>query len=139
EEVAIWAFCWAIFLGMAIAVGRDNHIAIDTLPNMLSEKNRIRLRFFNRAIIAAASVMFVVHGWIYVSKAIQASPAMQWPMKYYFLAIPMGGLLNLFFLLWPKAGRGWIEGAATVIAGGAIYLLVRFIAPELYGEASSAL
>lgn len=139
EEIAIWAFCWAIFLGMAMAVGRDSHIAIDTLPNMLSDRNRLRLRFFNRAIIAAASVMFVVHGGVYVTNAIQASPAMQWPMKYYFLAIPAGGLLNLFFLLWPKPGRGWIEGAATVLTGGAIYLLVRYIAPEFYGEASSAL
>jgi tripartite ATP-independent transporter DctM subunit len=138
EEIAVWAFCWAIFLGMAMAVGRDSHIAIDTLPNMLSDRNRIRLRFFNRSIIAAASVMFVVHGWIYVTNAIQASPALQWPMRYYFLAIPAGGLLNLFFLLWPKSGRSWIEGAATVATGGAIYLLVRFIAPELYGEASSA-
>lgn len=70
EEIAIWAFCWAIFLGMAMAVGRDSHIAIDTLPNMLSDRNRLRLRFFNRAIIAAASVMFVVHGGVYVSNAI---------------------------------------------------------------------
>jgi len=139
EELAIWAFCWAIFLGMAIAVGRDAHIAIDTLPNMLSDRNRLRLRFFNRAIIAAASAMFVVHGGIYATNAVQASPAMQWPMKFYFLAIPVGGLLNLLFLLWPKAGRGWVEGAATLATGGAIYLLVRFIAPEFYGEASSAL
>lgn len=139
EEVAVWAFCWAIFLGMAVAVGRDSHIAIDTLPKMLSQRNQTRIRFFNRAIIAAASVMFVVHGWVYVTKSIQASPAMQWPMKYYFLAIPVGGVLNLLFLLWPKAGRGWTEGVSTVLAGIGIYLVVRYLAPSLYGEASSAL
>lgn len=138
EEIACWAFCWAIFLGMAMAVGRDSHIAIDTVPNLLSARNRAWLRFFNRAIIAAASVMFVVHGYVYFTKAIQVSPAMQWPMKFYFMAVPVGGLLNLFFLLWPRQGRGWAEGLATVAAGVVLYLLVRYIAPEFYGEASSA-
>ena len=138
EEVAIWAFCWAIFLGMSVATGRDAHIAITTVPNLLDPRKRRWLAFFNRSIIAAASLMFVIHGYEYVTKAIQVSPAMQWPMKYYFLAVTVGGVLNLFFLLWPKLGRSWGEGALTLVAGGAIYLFVRYVAPEFYGEASSA-
>lgn len=138
EEVAIWAFCWAVFLGMAVATGRDAHIAIDTLPNLLSPRRRRFLVFFNRAVVAAASIMLVTQGQAYVAKAISASPAMQWQMKYYFLAVPVGGVLNLFFLLWPKPGRGWIEGAATIALGIVLYLLVRHVAPSLYGEASSA-
>jgi tripartite ATP-independent transporter DctM subunit len=139
EEVAAWAFGWAVFLGMGLATGRGVHIAIDTVPNLLSRRPRAALDFFNRAVMAAASVMLVVHGADYVSRSIAASPAMQWPMKYYFLAVPVGGALNLFFLLWPRPGRGWAEGIATLAAGVAIYLLVRHGGPILYGEASSAI
>lgn len=139
EEMAVWAFCWAVFLGMGMATGRDAHIAIDTLPNALPPRWRWRLKFFNRAVVAAASFMLIIHGMDYVTRAISASPAMQWPVKYYFLAVPVGGALNLFFLLWPKAGRSLAEGAATVIAGLLIYLAVRYLAPGLYGESGSAI
>ncbi len=139
EELAIWAFCWAVFLGMGLATGRDAHIAIDTVPRLLSPRNRAALDFFNQAIIAAASIMLVIHGYQYVARAIAASPALQWPMKYYFLAVPVGGALNLFFLLWPKPGRSLVRGAAIVAAGIVIYLAVRYVGPLLYGQASSAI
>src|SRR5690606_16032402 len=35
EELAIWCFCWAIFLGMGLATGREAHISIDSLPKLL--------------------------------------------------------------------------------------------------------
>lgn len=139
EELAIWAFCWAVFLGMGLATGRDAHIAIDTVPRLLSPRNRAALEFFNYAIIAAASFMFVIHGYQYFARAIAASPAMQLPMKYYFLAVPVGGALNLFFLLWPKPGRSLRKGAAVIGAGFLIYLSIRYVGPHLYGEASSAI
>ncbi len=139
EELAVWAFCWAVFLGMGLATGRDAHIAIDTVPNLLSPANRARLDLFNKTVVAAASFMLMIHGYDYVSRAIAASPAMQWPMKYYFLAVPAGGALNLFFLLWPKPGRSLVQGAAIVAAGLVLYFAIRFAAPSLYGESGSAI
>ena len=53
--------------------------------------------------------------------------------------MPVGGALNLFFLLWPKPGRSLAHGISVVAAGLAIYLAVRFAAPELYGESGSAI
>lgn len=138
EEVATWCFCWAIFLGMGLATGRDAHIAIDTLPKMLTPRRRQALDFFNRAIVAAASYMLVIHGYEYVARAIAASPALQLPMKFYFLAVPVGGALNLFFLFWPRPGRSAAYGAAVLAAGFAVYLAIRFVAPEFYGESGSA-
>ena len=139
EELAIWCFCWAVFLGMGLATGRDAHIAIDTVPRMLTPRNRAALDFFNRTVIAAASFMLLIHGYEYVSRAIAASPAMQLPMKYYFLAVPVGGVLNLFFLAWPRPGRSRLKGIAILAAGFALYLAIRFAAPSLYGEAGSAI
>jgi tripartite ATP-independent transporter DctM subunit len=139
EEIAIWAFCWAVFLGMGLATGRDAHIAIDTVPRLLSTRNRSVLDLFNNAVVAAASFMLIIHGYEYFSRAIAASPAMQWPMKYYFLAVPVGGALNLFFLVWPKPERTLLRGASIVAGGFVLYLAIRFAAPYLYGESGSAI
>lgn len=138
EEIATWMFCWAVFLGMAVATGRDAHISIDVLIRTLPPRGQDLLGLFNRVVMAAASIMLVVHGWDYVSRTISASPALQWPMKYFFLAVPVGGALNLFFLAWPRTGRTIVQGL-TVLAGGVLlYLAIRFGAASLYGEAGSA-
>ena len=139
EEVAIWCFCWAVFLGMGLATGRDAHIAIDSIPRLLSPRHRSMLDFFNRAIVAASSYMLVIHGYEYVARAIAASPALQLPMRFFFLAVPVGGALNLFFLLWPRPGRSAAYGVSVLAAGFLIYLAIRFAAPYLYGEAGSAI
>ena len=117
EELAIWSFCWAVFLGMGLATGRDAHIAIDSFSRLLPPRGRTALGFFNHVVIAASSVMLVTHGFEYVSRSIAASPALQWPMKYFFLAVPVGGLFNVFFLVWPRPGRSHVRGLAVVVAG----------------------
>jgi tripartite ATP-independent transporter DctM subunit len=139
EELAIWCFCWAVFLGMGLATGREAHIAIDSFPKLLSPRGQQGLAFFNRVIIAASSYMLLIHGYEYVSRAIAASPAMQWPMKYFFLAVPVGGLLNLFFLLWPKPGRSMLYGVATLAAGMVVYVAIRYGAASVYGQSGSAI
>lgn len=139
EEVAVWCFCWAVFLGMGVATGRNSHIAIDALPRALPPRYRAALGDFNSAVVAAASVVLIVHGADYFSRAVAASPALQMPMRYFFLAVPVGGALNLFFLLWPRPGRTLVRGLAIVMAGLALYLAVRYGARYVYGGGSSVL
>ncbi len=138
EEVAIWSFCWAIFLGMGLATGRNVHIAIDTVPNLLPPRPRHWVGFFNQAVVVASSLMFIIHGSEYVMKSIAASPALQMPMKYYFLAVPVGGALNLFFMLWPQPGRTLMQGVSVLAGGAVLYLAIRYGAGYVYGESSSA-
>ena len=138
EELATWMFAWSVFLGMAVATSRDAHISIDVVLRLLGPGPRSALEFFGHAIIAAASVMLLVHGLDYVSRVISASPALQLPMKYFFLAAPVGGLFNLFFLAWPKPGRSLLTGFGIVLTGLAIYLAVRYGAPRLYDQDTSA-
>lgn len=139
EEFATWVFAWAVFLAMAVATGRDSHIAIDVVTRALPERPREYLMLFNRAVVAAASIMLVIHGWDYVSRVISASPALQWSMKYFFLAAPVGGALNLFFLAWPKPGRTWLQGLGVLAGGLLIYLAIRYGAATVYGESGSAI
>lgn len=135
EEVATWVFAWAVFLGMAVATGREAHISIDVVLRQLSPLARERLEFLIRAIMAAASIMLVVHGLEYVQRSIAASPALQLPMKLFFLAVPVGGAMNLFFLFWPSARRGFLQGIGAVVLGILIYLSIRHGAVLVYGQA----
>jgi C4-dicarboxylate transporter DctM subunit len=137
EEVALWAFGWAVFIGMAVALGRGGHIAIDLASRLMPAAWRPAHRFFVTTMIAAASVMLIVHGIDFLSRAMQVSPAMQWPLKYLFLAVPVGGALNLCYLARPREGAAW-TGLAAILAGGLVYLAVRFGAGLVYGEAGSA-
>jgi tripartite ATP-independent transporter DctM subunit len=138
EEVSIWLFSWSVFLGMAVAVGKRGHIAIDLLGHLLPAWLRPAHVFFVDAMIAAASVMLILVGWDFAGRAIQVSPAMQWPLTYLFLAVPVGGVLNLLYLARPHAGSTVLARVAAISAGGAIYALVLFGAGSLYGEAGSA-
>jgi len=135
EEVATWVFAWAVFLGMAVATGREAHISIDVVLRQLTPRAREALEFVIRAIMAAASIMLVVHGFEYVQRAIAASPALQLPMKFFFLAVPAGGALNLFFLCWPSASRGFRQGLGVIVLGVLIYLSIRHGAGLVYGQA----
>lgn len=135
EEVATWVFAWAVFLGMAVATGREAHISIDVVLRKLSPRMREGMEFLIRGIMAAASIMLVVHGMDYVQRAIAASPALQVPMKYFFLAVPAGGVMNLFFLFWPSARRGFLQGLGVIALGVVIYLSIRHGAGMVYGQA----
>lgn len=139
EEVASWFFGWAVFLGMACATWRGAHIAIDVLTRALPSGPRAGVDLFNQAVMAATSIMLMVHGWDYTSRVISASPALQWPLKYFFVAVPIGGALNLFFLVWPKAGRGILQGLLILGGGAAIYLLVRYGLHGVFGHSGSAI
>lgn len=139
EELATWVFAWSVFIGMAVATGRDSHISIDVVTRALPERPREYLLLFNRAVMAAASIMMTVHGWDYTTRVISASPALQWSMQYFFVAVPVGGALNLFFLGWPRPGRGILEGLGVLAAGLLIYLAVRYGASSVYGQSGSTI
>lgn len=138
EEVAVWLFCWAVFLGMGLITGRGTHIAIDLLAPLLPAAWRAPHRFIVDALIAATSIMLIVHGVDFAGRAIQVSPAMQWPMGALYVGVAVGGLLNLASLAQPRAGGGWARGGGVLMAGGAAYLAVLHGAGELFSEQNNA-
>ncbi|QDZ00628.1 TRAP transporter large permease subunit [Nitratireductor mangrovi] len=139
EELATWVFGWAVFLGMAVATARDSHISIDVVTRALPARPRAYLLLFNRSVMAAASIMLVIHGWDYANRVISASPALQWSMQYYFVVLPVGAAFNLFFLAWPSTSRTWLQGLGVLIGGVLIYAAIRYGASSVYGQSGSAI
>jgi tripartite ATP-independent transporter DctM subunit len=72
-----------------------------------------------------------------MSRVMQASPAMQIPMRYLFMAVPVGGALALLYLARPLGGRWW-AGLAAVAVGVGLYYAVRHGAGDVLGSAAAA-
>lgn len=137
-EVSQWAFSWAVFVGMAVLTGRNGHIAVGFLHRFIPASARGAHLLLIRSVMVAASVMLVVHGIDFMNRALQVSPAMEWPLKYLFMAVPVGGALNLVFLARPDGGRA-VVALSAVVLGVALYFGLHHGASLVYGESSSAI
>ncbi len=137
EELAQWAFGWAVFLGMALLTGRNIHITIGFLARLLPEGLQRIQAHLARVFIAATSVMLIVHGIDFMNRAMQISPALEWPMRYLFLAVPIGGALNLLMLFF-RSRTSNASVITAIVAGAVLYLAVRNGASLVYGQAQSA-
>lgn len=137
EELAQWAFGWAVFLGMALLTSRNSHITIGFLARLLPASIQAMQAHLSRIIVAATSVMLIVHGVDFMNRAMQVSAALEWPMRYLFMAVPVGGALNLV-MMFRHPGTSAAKVLAALVAGAILYLAVRFGAPLLYGQSLSA-
>lgn len=124
EEAALWAFVWAVFLGMARAVGRESHIAIDVLSRVLAPSLQGIHAFGVRVVTAAALWALAIHGLDFLERSIQVSPGLGWPVRYFYMAVPVGALLGLVQMccaLWladeDRPRRAHAAGVVAVLAG----------------------
>ena len=98
EELARWAFVWMVFVGMAIGVHRNSHIAIDLLRRNLSDRWQPVHTIFMQVVICATSIAMLKYGWVLASRASYVSPALEWHFRYLYSAVPCGAALpvNVF-------------------------------------------
>jgi len=136
EEMARWAFVWLVFLGMAVNTGRRSHIAIDFLAGHLPAAVKPYHGLLVRAIMAAIGIALVVHGADLVDRSTYVSPALGWPFKTLYLAIPVGTALTVFYLA-RQTEPGDPVRASGVLAcaiGAGIYFLVRHWGADVMPE-----
>lgn len=137
EEAAQFCFVWAVFLGMAVLSFRDRHIAISLFVPKLSLKSQAFHGLFLKVMTVVACIILVIHGIDFMNRAMQVMPALRVPLRYLFMAVPVGGAAALVFLSAPIRGFRWWSGLATLIAGLAGYYVLREAGGALFGEASS--
>jgi hypothetical protein len=90
DELSRFAITWTVFLGSAMVTRRSRQIAIDMLMRSLSPRGLVIHTFLVRVIMAAVAAFLLHYGSELVSKATHISPALQWPVAYLYLAVPVG-------------------------------------------------
>lgn len=129
EELARWAFVWMVFVGMAIGVHRNSHIAIDLLRRNLSDRWQSVHTIFMQIVICATSIALLKHGLDLAGKASYVSPALEWHFRYLYSAVPCGAALNLFYLARQRIpGMKYpLNAVFTLVMGVFLYLIMGYL------------
>ncbi|MCP4658684.1 MAG: TRAP transporter small permease [bacterium] len=101
EEIARYLLVWVGLLGASYAAGKRLHLAIDLLPTRLEGASKRALSLFieSCAFLFALFVLVVGGGRLVRLTLIlgQHSAALQVPLGYVYLALPLSGLLIMFY------------------------------------------
>ena len=95
EEISRFSMCWMAMLGSAVALRQGRHLGVrvivDRLPDGFYDKYLAPLIHL---VMLAFFIMVTVKGYSFAVRGMaQTSPAMDLPMFYPYLAIPVGGAL----------------------------------------------
>jgi TRAP-type C4-dicarboxylate transport system permease small subunit len=103
EELARFLLIWITMLGSAVAVKRKAHIGIALLVQKLTGQSRKTVQLFSHVVVVVFSLLvMVVGGAILISLPLisgQTSPGLHLKYGYIYLAMPLGGILNIFYAL----------------------------------------
>lgn len=101
EELARYTLVWLGILGASYVAGQKMHLAIDLLSLKLSGKPKQYLEIFiQSSILLFALVVMVIGGirLVYITLGLnQISAALQIPLGYVYLVVPVSGLLIVFY------------------------------------------
>jgi TRAP-type transport system small permease protein len=90
EEVSSFCFLWAAFLGAAAVAKRREHIAVDTLVELLPSSLRRTIGVVTSLLIAAMLATLTVLGVMYAeSQRNTTTEALQMPVILWALAVPV--------------------------------------------------
>lgn len=101
DELAGFLLIWVSLFGAAYVTGRKEHLAIDLLIQKSNPKNKLRLELFIHMVIFIFSFFVLVIGgvWLVYTRFILSvkSAALQLPLGYVYIVLPVSGLIILFY------------------------------------------
>ena len=101
EELARYLMIWVGLLGASYAAGKKMHLAVDLLPSLLSGRSRRYLQIAIEIFTILFAVLIMVIGGtrlVFVTFYLgQISAALQLPLGYVYLVVPLSGLLIAFY------------------------------------------
>lgn len=99
EEFMRYALIWLTMLGVPYAYGKNQHIAIEFLVDTFSERGKKVNAVFIETVILLLSVSVFTAGGIMVTMNAkgQVSAALQMPMEFYYMGVPVAGFLMVFY------------------------------------------
>lgn len=104
EELARYTLVWLGILGAGYVAGQKMHLAIDLLSMKLQGKSKIYLEIFIQlSILFFSLVVMLIGGFRLVLITLslnQISAALQVPLGYVYLVVPISGLLIIFYSIY---------------------------------------
>lgn len=100
EELARYLMVWIVFLGGALAVKDDSHIRINVLVQRLSPRLGQLVRITAHGLTMLLLVVLTVEGTKILPRQLdQMCITIDTSMFYFYLAIPVGSILMIIFIL----------------------------------------
>lgn len=104
DELARFLMIWVGLLGAAYTVGAQRHLSIDLLSMALPPRKQAMLSIVTNLLILLFSAIVILTGGLkLIGKTLetaQVSAAMQIPMGYVYLILPLTGIIMMFYALW---------------------------------------
>ena len=101
EELARYLMIWVGVLGVAYVSGKNKHVAIDYIPSKFSKTNQFKVKkLVTWIIMIFAFFAFIIGGsrLVYITYILeQFSPALQIPLAFVYLVIPISGILIVYY------------------------------------------
>ncbi|HYB43780.1 MAG TPA: TRAP transporter small permease [Candidatus Methylomirabilis sp.] len=110
NEFAGGLFVWGVFLGMGVAVRRDQHFRLTAVGEALSGRKRWLVETFNRLVILGVALCMVWFGYLNYLNGFGSflMPSVT-PIAVLYAAIPVGGALIALFTV-EEIANGWRRG-----------------------------
>lgn len=102
EELARYGFVWVTFLGAAVLFRLpDGHPAIDAMYLIVGTNAQRVMDIVRRLVVIAGSLAIAVGGFRMMQlQWSQLSPSIELPMTWIYLAMFVGPLIGVFWIVW---------------------------------------
>jgi TRAP-type C4-dicarboxylate transport system permease small subunit len=103
EELAVFQLAWLALLGAAYAMRTYAHLGFESIEQAMSPRMKILTDYASRFTVVVFCLAVMVYGGmklVFLTHELnQITPALQIPMAYVYIVIPLSGILMAFFAL----------------------------------------
>ncbi|CAM5200611.1 Sialic acid TRAP transporter permease protein SiaT [Castellaniella defragrans] len=125
EEFSVWAFTWMIFIGAAMGIRQQRHVAVDFVSKRFPQSAVLGIGFARDVVIALTLVMLAFAGYRLTTLVGGLSITLQWPNAYRFGVIPAAAAIGLLFTLFQEGShRSLRRNTVVILVAAALYLMV---------------
>jgi TRAP-type transport system small permease protein len=91
-------FAWGVFVGMALAARRNDHMYLAEIVHSLQGTKRRNIEVFSRIVVLIVALFLVIFGWKNVLNDMGSfrMPSLI-PLGYYTISVPIAGVLVALF------------------------------------------
>jgi TRAP-type C4-dicarboxylate transport system permease small subunit len=110
QQVTTGFFAWGVFIGMAVATRRNDHLYLVEITKRLSGPKRSFMEIFNRVVVLGVALAMIVFGYqnFLHDMGSYRMPSLI-PLSVYTASVPISGALIALFCI-EQLVNGWRNG-----------------------------